>query len=785
MQARTPRCPHPMVTAAAAATGLCAAYDLGPPLLALSLSTFPLAPARSDIVPADFATTPNPLFRGFVLLIAIVAVALFAVAWAESRWSTVKVRIGLVSVPLIWSSLHGICPFALVAMWIAAARLVVHASPAPAIDDGARMAAWQDRLAIVLQHLALGWACHLALPSIAATVISSLVAGLTCLWRLRSRSGNDAAAAIPLSLTPLLGLLRDAPAWPLLAASLAYVALRLAAPSPRRRLALAVGAAGATSVLLLPYGFRELGMLNAFTHESGQFAWTNSILHGRLMMADSGLIYGPLRAYIVAAIAFVAGATAEHVREAQILMNFVSVALLGFLLAAIARSSLQWLAGLFAMTAGTFVVFWCVYFRTVSFGWADIGRCVFPMAAAWWTSRPRFGVRFGLSYRIVSGALLGVTVLYAQEFGLAALAASALAPFGSGLALALRRHSLRPLRAAARRTGIVVAGALIAVSVFAVIYGVSGRLPRLVRSAAISVTLFGSGQYLSTPAPIGRSTFSSFAALTAPDAGPGSVLEYASIVFIYLLAMTWLSMRARQRWSSAHSSALVTLLFGMACFKVALSRADLAHLLSTVPPAVLLAVMMAADKTVGAAPARCPTPAPVTMRGVAFLRALMFAAMAYLVTRGTGFRSYFVPRAERVLAGLEQPSRGPKYTYPDIPRAGDVKIDAGTLAVVRIIRSHTQPSDFIASSRTWTDSSEVFFLADRRNATRFDTPCEMATVALRDEAFQSVKALRPKAIFGENHPMLGDAFRGYITANYRVVGTFEGLSIALRNDVPF
>src|SRR5262249_27112803 len=148
-----------------------------------------------------------------------------------------------------------------------------------------------------------------------------------------------ALAGVVFTALPMVGLLR-APrfTWVVLALviyAVKRVALRSGLPLgerfrrvPQRLVDIAVvsGWWGAPAIFTLPYRFRDLPKINYNSHETGAFATVNSVLHGRLMMADAGLIYGPLRSYALTLYMLVAGVTAEQVRLGQVLMNHLCFA---------------------------------------------------------------------------------------------------------------------------------------------------------------------------------------------------------------------------------------------------------------------------------------------------------------------------------------------------------------------------------------------------------------------------------------------------------------------------
>ncbi len=683
----------------------------------------------------------------------------------------VAVRASTVSFFLASLSVAGL----MVAWAFSSAPPLLRANSSP---PGRARAAW----VVLAQSATLAWGVWITTFTRPLEVTMGLSLAVAIFSAIRvarwSRLREEAWSGLPFSFLPLAGLLREP--------SLAFVALALVAyaarrtrwvgriASARRTTTSAVSAGWSLlAIATIPHQFRDLGHLNWFNHEAGQFAWTNSIFHGRLMLADAGTLYGPLRQYTVALFAALFGVTAENVRLAQVLVNLSALGILASLVYRLARGRVAIFAwGLFLLLAGTYAALWMDYVHTFSFGWADLGRAVFPLAAlmgALAATRGAPGEDRRAARCALAGVGLGLGLLYAQEFGACAIGAAGVA--AAVVALTDRGQGSLKERA---RDGVsallpLALGALAPSLLFVLIYVALGRGPLLLRTATLSLSLFGSGQYGALASPVTRTSFDSTARiLTGEYVRP---LEIGIPLFVYAVTLANLARAAMaRRWSREATIRAALLAYGVASAKVALGRTDLPHLLSSTIPAALLVVSLTEEATRSALGL-----ASLARRGVV-LSLVLASTQLHTVEK------FMRPRLRGLIHGSEVPSRGPPHVHPDIPRAGDVNIDAAHLSVVRFIRASSSPHDTISSTEDFTLSSEVYFLSDRANATRFDLPCEMATFELRDEALASLKEKRPKVVFGSFEPMLGDAYLRYLAAHYEVRGEFSGIKVAVRRD---
>ncbi len=133
----------------------------------------------------------------------------------------------------------------------------------------------------------------------------------------------------------------------------------------------------------IPLGFRDLPEINHQIHEGQRLGWINSVMHGKLLMADAGFIYAPLRDYLAAAYLGATGATVEHHRICWVLLNLAAVAIL---LASAVRPAggslaVQWFFAYLLLWSTPLV--WAIWYKSeFSIGWAELGRIALATACA-------------------------------------------------------------------------------------------------------------------------------------------------------------------------------------------------------------------------------------------------------------------------------------------------------------------------------------------------------------------------------------------------------------------
>jgi hypothetical protein len=190
-------------------------------------------------------------------------------------------------------------------------------------------------------------------------------------------------------------------------------------------------------------------------------------------------------------------------------------------------------------------------------------------------------------------------------------------------------------------------------------------------------------------------------------------------------------------------------------------------------PAILLLVSLLADALRGRA-------------RDASLRSPLAACLALLLAFGA-LRSYgatvlLLPRIQAALRGEELPSRGPKYAYPKLRRAGDIRIPEETVRAAEYIRAQSQPQDFVFNRLSFMDGGDLMFLANRRNPTRFDTLAELTWAPQQKELLADLRRNPPALVLGDSYgaPYLDAETLAYLAAGWELGQTFGDIAIMKR-----
>jgi hypothetical protein len=764
----------------------------------------PLPPQRPDAI--IWPSRPNGQFRSYLITLglALGCVALFALLRQlvrRRRRAALALDVGAPLAALAWA--FGVSPSspflglaAVAAAVLATAWLAPHASRGhlPDRDTSPRVL---DVWAVAVQTACLVWGAWITGHGRGAAVI--VVAGLLVValsaWRavrlLRAAEPfaaaalrREAVAGLPFLLLPVVGILRVpsplflAATGALYAILLPLAARDLAAPA-RARLArlppalpALLAAWAVLAVYSIPHRFRELPRLNHRSHEAGKYAWLNSFYHGKLFMADTALLYGPLRELVLAIYVRLTGTTAEQVRAGQILIH------LAFLGATVAMAwiavrrrlwALLW-CGLLVITA-TLALPWLDALRMTAFGWSDIGRTGLPMlalvGALALASRP--------GHLVGWGAVAGAGILYSQETGPTAIVATVAALVADAWLragpLGWRARAARALAQSAAFLG----GAALVCAVFVGAYALLGRAGLLMRTMFEFVSLFASGSSGGLPFPVDERSFASWAALTRTAPHEGMVLEYTLPVAVYALAGCALTATAIARRWTARATLLTGLLaYGVASFRVAMGRSDYYHLIAVTAPAVLLLVALTVDA--------CDALARLRVPSRPWLRAsvLLVAPVMLFGLKLTGATIGFWPRTRALLVGEETPSTGPPFRYPEIPRAGDIFLPADTVDLVHAIQRRSGPNDKVFIHNAFIEGAELYFLADRVNPTRCDLLAEIISTKIRREVFDSLRADPPVLDVGRDLGMFDADTIHYLQTGWRTAEVAGGAPVRVR-----
>jgi hypothetical protein len=307
------------------------------------------------------------------------------------------------------------------------------------------------------------------------------------------------------------------------------------------------------------------------------------------------------------------------------------------------------------------------------------------------------------------------------------------------------------------------------------IYGLFGRARAFLGNIAENSVAFASGSFGGLPFPATETTFLRWDALTAPAPHEGMSIEYVAPVAVYVFTTMALGTRAlSSRWRGRDTVTLGVLVFGLASFRFALGRSDITHLVTVTLPAAVLLPRLAVEGV-----------RAIYASGTRVLRvctACTGLALAAASLNLSGIPLSLGPRLSAILSGSERPSSGPAYAYPNVPRAGDTKVQAAYISLVEGIRANSSPSDKIFQHIGYMDGGEVYFLADRSNPTRFDLLTEFVTTGRQELAAEEIRRDPPKLVVGTDWGMTGEGVNSYLQGHYHPIGKFGDWDLLTRNE---
>ncbi len=631
------------------------------------------------------------------------------------------------------------------------------------------------RGALAAAGVALSWAVWLTLagrgPRIAwsGAAAALAVAGMTIAYRLRretSEIDKDAIGTLPILLLPLLGLAR-APSilWVVgaLGCGLALRAISRRWSWPGQTVAV-FSVWSFAAITVIPLQLRDLPTVNHGEHEAQHLGWINSALHGKLLMADAGTTYPPLREYVLLAYLLVTGVTIENVRVAAVVLNVAALAaLLG---CAWQISGRRWallaLAG-YLLVSFSPLVFLLDYWHTISLGWVDLTRTALPIiaivGAAQALARSATWTKFA-----PWGALAGVSVLYSHEFGLCAVSAFTIA---AGADFLFRSRPQR-FDALASFGGFTVGAAAVIVA-FVGVYAAFGRAGLLGRTFFEVLILAGAGVFGSEPFPVTANSFAHPLSLLQMTPYGGLNLEFCFAPAIYIvMGAGLLSAALRRRWTNEDTVSFALFLFGVMIFRVPLAHADFWHLTSANPPAILGLVQLLA---------RASRYAPRLGRVPIGSAAVALVALISVVAAES--RGAVWARIRNIANGVERPQAG-HQALAALPRAGAVRVPEDTRRLIEFIEATTTPSDPIFCRIGFMTGPEIYFLADRKNPTRFDMLAEIATIRQQSELADQLRRDPPLLVIGRDATYVGSEAAAVLDQGWTEVARFGEIVVARR-----
>jgi hypothetical protein len=534
-----------------------------------------------------------------------------------------------------------------------------------------------------------------------------------------------------------------------LVAALAALALARAAAGPRRPASPVAGAPAsvarsaparggalalawgvmllALAVLLTPGFFAnawnvshgvpdEQRTLDAFTFhgEIGQhLAWADALRRGLLHGKDFFCLYGPL--YDLGAVGF----------WALVGRSIAAWELYFSLTRALGLAALLWLASSLCARRGwalaiPFLVPWVNLRIGLAFG-------ALLLLLAWLRSGRR-------SLAAASGGVTGIALLYSQEFGVAVAATSA-------LGFALRRD----LRAAL----VCFATAAVAMAPLLVWYAVHGAVGPMLRDLIAYPGYMFAG--------FGKLPFPSLAASLPLEVG--SLVDRSSLLLrlgyalpVVAWAAVLLSLPAEGRdprrplasarrlldalrSDSARTTTLLCGVFALLCFRTALGRSDLVHVVAALPPAALL-LAVACDRLLSAG-REGSTPRSVVAWRAGALALFVLAAGFTQAPRPL----HELARSVSDAATLQREGHQPRGSRE-------------VMRVVRWLQLRLSPTDAILFL---PNDAAYYYLLDRPSPIRFVMGHQIATDADRAEVLAALRANPPRYVVWDHAALRVDA----------------------------
>jgi hypothetical protein len=358
-----------------------------------------------------------------------------------------------------------------------------------------------------------------------------------------------------------------------------------------------------------------------------------------------------------------------------------------------------------------------------------------------------------LAWVALAGASGGVALLYSQEFGLAFVSSAA-------LALALRRQ-WRPAL-------LFAVGLAAVVAPLAAWYAANDALGPMLRDVVAYPGYVLAGY--------GKLPFPALAARLPLEASAWGTRELLAFQLGYavpsiclaalLLAVRVGRLEPRRPLASAAELlaslrddpwrllVALTAFFGLLCFRTALGRSDLVHMLATLPAAALL-VTVACDRVLGlwrAGPGLRPLAA---WRSLALVLLLLHSG---LLLAPTPLRS--LRESAQNVATLVREGNHP---------LGSRRV----MRVVRWIQLHTEPTDAVLFL---PNNAAYYYLTERPSPIRFVMGHQIVTQAHRFEVLEALRASPPRFIVWDHDAarvdgvadklVFGEALLGWIAENY-------------------
>jgi hypothetical protein len=486
---------------------------------------------------------------------------------------------------------------------------------------------------------------------------------------------------------------------------------------------------------IAPYA--TLGSWIVLSEEGEMLAWADTVLRGGVLSRDVFCLYGPLATWPIVFLFRVFGPSVVIWR--RWILGVSAAVLIGVYL--LLRGLMRSRSGAFAAT----LVIALICSSTVpamswSFSRVGLGLCALAcLCRSFGGSAPR--------WLAATGALLGVTILYSQEVGVAC-------SLGVAAAQLLRPDRVRALA-------------------WTTLGGVAALAPFVAYVAAIGAL----GATVENLFLFPRIRMLGFGGLPFPElAWNGQALRgYLGPCLLAVSGFATATKLLSGDRSARVATELALFVFGLLLFSSALSRADYVHFGFALPPALVLLAPLLEDACCAAA----SRTAPVTRR---------VAASGALLLGAAGLATWW-PIVEATAPSLVRGAPA-SYRALALPRGGGMLMPDWFASeieqIVRAIRVRTRPDEPI-----WVFPNEalLYFLAERPQPTSYPLGLFAVTRAQREELVAQLERAHPAwavvyhqatVVDGIDYSIaLPEVYR-YLVTHYELEGNFGGFALLRR-----
>ncbi len=503
----------------------------------------------------------------------------------------------------------------------------------------------------------------------------------------------------------------------------------------------------------------------SFLGEEGEMvAWAHRVIGGDVYGKDFFCLYGPLQIYPLAWFLELFGMNALTARVYTYLLLIASLGIVLFFLYRTLRSKVVFTVAFFASIL--IINMWPIIRSSNTTPLRNILALLPLLLLYLHRQSPRTGTL------LLTGLIIGQSLLFSQEFGLCGLIASGCLFLSEAIFEKTYGRSFR-------EAGILIASVAISVLPWLLYLGFHNALGDFLDSLygyPILVTL----GYGSLPFPLFRQF------LEDPISG-GMYLPYWAIFFYVFATIHVFSRCLLGKTDPGTKLKLMLTLFGILAFRVALGRYAESNVLRAIPPALLLCALFA-DEALSLVKSKGLQHRQVG--GLLLFNCIVIPfALLLLYSPQISFQS------AAAAAELLNPSG--KFTIkqngmdiPEIERAR-VLVDRHTGKAARkiavFLADHTRAGEYVYF---FPNAPMYYFLFDRRNPTRYGLAYTAISTSQRLEAIHDLEKNRPAYIIYNLNTWRIDNIPesvqvpeivAYIHKNYHVLDQTRDLLFMARN----